>query len=236
MLQNVRVLSARRAYEFAVDELRVTMLSLPAVIASVQRIFQFQAVQVATPPETFGSVAITFPPGLVFAQGQFITEDQQAIPIRTLSVEPRRLVFDVAAPSKTLDVITAAFLTFAESIHSPDGSAVVGQPQRMLEHSELSFDWPVQLENAFSPLLWKTIQSHVVARSGIEHAQLAPTISFYLQSPGAGFPGATATGHGLLQLTYRADTTLEDGHYFSRAPLPTDEHIAYLEEVERSLQ
>lgn len=237
MPQNVRILSARRAYEFAMDELRVTMLSLPTVIAQLQQIFQFQAAQPITPPETFGPVPVTFPPGLVFAQGQFITEDQQLIFIRTLAIESRRIVIDVSAPSTAINPIAALFMQFATSIQSPDGSPVMGQPQRVLDHSELAFDWPALiLQHAYSPALWELIGSHITAPSGIDDAQVVPTLSFYLQPAEADFPGAIATGHGLLQLAPRAGTKPSEGHFFSRAPLPTEAHIAYLEVLERSLQ
>lgn len=235
MPQNIRVLSARRAYEFAVDDLRVTMLSLPSVIANIQQLFQFQAFQATTPPETFGPVPGTFPPGIVFAQGQFVTEDQQLIFIRTLAVEPYRLVFDVAAPSSSIEPLAALFMQIATSIQSPDGSPVLGTPQRVLEHSELVFDWSTQLQHAFNPALWRIIESDIIERSGIERAYVTPTVNFYLQPAGSDFPGAVSTGHGLLQLAPRAGTNPEDGHYFSRAPLPSDAHIAYLEAIERSL-
>lgn len=236
MPQDVRILSARRAFEFAVDELRITMLSLPAVIAQIQQLFQFQAAQVGTPPETFGPIPATFPPGLVFAQGQFIAEDQQLVFIRTLAIEPRRIVIDVSAPSSTIDPIASLFMQVAASIQSPDGSPVIGQPQRVLDHSEVAFDWSATaLQSAYSPALWELIGSHITVPSGIDHVQVVPTMSFYLQPAEADFPGATNTGHGLLQLAPRAGTKPAEGHYFSRAPLPSEAHIAYLEALDRSL-
>ena len=213
------------------------MLSLPAVITQIQQLFQFQAAQVGTPPETFGPVPATFPPGLVFAQGQFISEDQQLVFIRTLAIEPRRIVIDVSAPSSAIDPIASLLMQIAASFQSPDGSPVIGQPQRVLDHSELAFDWPATaLQSAYAPALWELIGSQIMVPSGIDHVQVVPTVSFYLQPAEADFSGVTNTGHGLLQLAPRAGTTPDGGHYFSRAPLPTDAHIAYLEALERSLQ
>src|SRR5258708_3755498 len=102
MPEQIAVLTSRRAYEFAADQLRLTILSTQPVYSQMQQAFQFQAVQVGTPQETFGPVPQTSPPGLVFGLGAAVSPEGQVIPIRALVFEPRRIVLDVAGPSQSV--------------------------------------------------------------------------------------------------------------------------------------
>lgn len=75
MPQDIKLIASRRAYEFPPDALRLTMLSLAPIVQRLQEIFAFQFAQVGTPSPTFGPVAQTLPPGLVFTMGTFASED-----------------------------------------------------------------------------------------------------------------------------------------------------------------
>ena len=96
MLEQVKLLASRRAYEFRPDDLRLSTLSIKPVQEQIQRLFQFQTAVMGSPMPTFGEVPATYPPGFVFNMGTWIAEDKQIIPIRLLHFEQRQIVIDVA--------------------------------------------------------------------------------------------------------------------------------------------
>src|SRR5229473_6611130 len=113
MLEHVKLLSSRRAYEFRTDNLRLSMLSIKPVQEQIQQLFQFQASVMGTPMATFGDVPIAYPPGFVFDMGVWISQqDKQLIPIRLLHFEQRRIVIDVTGPSSAITAIFEQLLHF----------------------------------------------------------------------------------------------------------------------------
>src|SRR5260221_5979497 len=102
MLEQVKLLTSRRAYEFRPDDLRISMLSTKPVQEQIQQLFQFQTAMMGTPIATFGDVPVTYPPGFVFDMGVWISQDKQIIPIRFLHFEQSRIVIDVAGPPVAL--------------------------------------------------------------------------------------------------------------------------------------
>src|SRR4051812_42762386 len=70
----ITVVSSRRAYVFRPPELRLAALSTQEVRQAIKEAFAFNDVQVTTPPESFGPVPTTVPPGLVFSVGRATRE------------------------------------------------------------------------------------------------------------------------------------------------------------------
>src|SRR5947209_3127631 len=105
MLEQIKLLSSRRAYEFRPDDLRLSVLSVKPVQEQITQLFQFQTSIMGTPMATFGDVPVTYPPGFVFDMGVWISQNKQVIPIRFLHFEQRRIVIDVAGPSFAITAI-----------------------------------------------------------------------------------------------------------------------------------
>src|SRR5215204_4310238 len=106
MPDRVRILSARRAYEFGRDDLRLTMLSSLEIRQRIQQQFNFEVAQVATPVQTFGPVPTSLPPGLVFDVGSArLPEGPSVLPIRFIHFEALRIVIDAVGPSASIDLV-----------------------------------------------------------------------------------------------------------------------------------
>src|SRR6185503_13027993 len=120
MLEEIKILSSRRAYEFRQDDLRLTMLSTKMVQQQFQELFQFQASMMGSPSPTFGDVPATYPPGFVFDMGVWVSPEQQPVPIRFLHFEQRRIVIDVAGSSESITAIFEQVKSFFSALHAPD--------------------------------------------------------------------------------------------------------------------
>src|SRR2546426_8674141 len=126
MLEQVKLLTSRRAYEFRPDDLRLSTLSIKPMQEQIQQLFQFQTSAMGSPMATFGDVPATYPPGFVFDMGVWISEDKQIIPIRFLHFEQRRIVIDVAGPSSAITAIFGQLRQFLAEIQVSYGSPIVG--------------------------------------------------------------------------------------------------------------
>ena len=69
MLEQVKILTSRRAYEFGADAIRLSTLSIQPIQQQIQQLFGFQSSTIGSPIPTFGAVPATYPPGIVFNLG-----------------------------------------------------------------------------------------------------------------------------------------------------------------------
>src|SRR5258708_20782431 len=132
MLEQVKLLTRRRGYEFRPDELRISMLSTKPVQEQIQQLFQFQTAMMGTPIATFGDVPVTYPPGFVFDMGVWISQDKQIIPIRFLHFEQSRIVIDVAGPSSAITAIFLQIRTFFSKLKIPNCKTIVAVAKAVL--------------------------------------------------------------------------------------------------------
>lgn len=237
MPQDVKILSSRRGYEFPVDELRLTMLSLAPVASAIQQAFNFQSAAVGTPSPTFGPVQETLPAGLILQNGAWLApSDQQIVPIRFINIEPRRIVIDIAGSSRYLDDVYSAVKDIFSRVKAPDGTPVVGNSSGTLDYSELTARLDV------TPDAWLSAPLRHALRKGLhlddhdESLILLPTITAQAVPPKQEFPGVIASNKNFLQFALRAGSTPDDPVYFSAAPLDTDAHLIYLEDLERAMR
>lgn len=230
MPENIAFITGRRAYEFRPDDLRLSMLSIKPIQDEIQRIFSFQSSSIGTPMPTFGEVQLTVPPGLIFNSGVWISPENQLVPIRFLNFEPRRIVIDVGGSSAALTPIFERLQQFLAEIQAPDGSPIIGEPENILDYSEISARFPFDLDTIISPPLRKLL-------SGIiKESALVPTLVTQSFSSGQVLSGtAVIYDPRAFTLASRVGSRLEDHIYFSGAPLETEKHIIYLKDLEAAL-
>ena len=138
MPADAKILTSRRAYEYAPDDIRLTVLSTPGVQLVIQQLFNFQGVQMGTPPGLFGPVPLTAPPGLVFGTGVHTLPDNTFIAIRALHIEPHIIIINVAGPSSDIDPVFARLTEVFGSWRAQDGTPTIGIPSHTLDYSEAS--------------------------------------------------------------------------------------------------
>ncbi len=234
MLKQVKLLASRRAYEFRPDDLRLSTLSIKPVQEQVQRLFQFQTAVMGSPMPTFGEVPATYPPGFVFNMGIWISEDKQIIPIRLLHFEQRRIVIDVAGPSSTITAIYEHLRHFLSELQAPDGSPIVGEPERVLDHTVISAQFPFSMDTVFAPPLRKLFSKVLNANS--EGLALMSTIVTQKHLAGKEITRlANPEESYALTLGPRIGTRPEEHIYLSSAPLDSEAHLSYLNELEATV-
>ncbi len=233
MSQDIKILTSRRGYEFAPDSIRLTVLSLPAVQGLIQDAFVFQVSGVGSPMPTFGAVPLTIPPGIAFNVGAY-SGNNGVFPIRLLHFEQRRVVLDVPGPSSMIDPIYQQLRELLKDVRSPDGSPVLGEPQRVLEYSEISLHLNIQPETLLSSQLL-SLYRNVLAPEGNDDLAIVPSISVQLSPRMDEYQGNNLPGRRALELSLRAGSTPEDRHFFSAAPLDSETHLHYLEQLESAL-
>src|SRR5947207_15196277 len=150
MLEQVKLLTSRRAYEFRPDDLRLSALSIKPMQEQITQLFQFQTAAMAVPMATFGVVPATYPPGFVFDMGVWISEEKQLIPIRFLHFVQRRIVIDVAGPSSAITAVLEQLRHFLSELQASDGSPIVGEPEHMLDQTVYTAQFPFPLEALFA--------------------------------------------------------------------------------------
>jgi hypothetical protein len=235
MMDQVKILTARRSYEFRPDELRLTVLSVAEIHDRIRKFFSFQAAGVGTPQQTFDSVPLTMPPGVALDFGTTQTPEADPTPMRFMHFEAQRIVIDVAGPSSAIDWTFDELQRILADKKAPDGSPVIGEPQSIRDYSEISghfdFDFEDMVAGPFLELAQETFKE--------EGKRVLPlSIKFQPVNTGAevhpGQIGLTAFSQG-NHIEFRAGTRPEDRTYFSTTSLPTDQHIAWLEALNQRL-
>lgn len=215
---------------FPLDSIRLTTLSTAEIPSTIQQHFDFQAAGITTPPETFGEVPATMPPGLVFNLGSIQSSEGVPTPIRFMHFERQRIVIDVAGPSSTIDRIFEQLLSLLNEVPVPDGSPVIGEPIDTIDYSEISARLSFDIEDLFSePLLAAAQSAFVGNQEGIKALPVSITIQITEPSTAIEQP---ATGQ---QMQIRAGTRPDERTYFSVVGSTTDNNLAWLEALDRRL-
>lgn len=237
MPEEIKIVASRRAYEFRPDDLRLSALCIKPVQEQIQNLFQFQSALMGTPIATFGEVPATYPPGLVFNMGMLLTPNEQLVPIRLLHFEQRRVVIDVAGTSSALTPIFERLRQFLADLHTPDGSPVIGEPEQVLDYSVITAQFSFSLDAMFASPLRKLF-AKVNSTTGSSE-ELALSSTFVMQTNPVGQEIArVASPEDSFAFTFapRAGTKPEEHIYLSSAPLDSDAHLSYLNELEASLR
>ena len=236
MPKNMKVLASRRAYEFHADDLRLSLLSMKPVQAQIQQLFQFQTAVMGQPLPTFGEVPSTYPPGMVFDMGVWLTPEKQLIPIRFLHFEQRRIVIEVAGPSSIIPAIFDRLQQFLSELRAADGSPVIGKPERVLDYSEITAHFSCSLDALIVPSLRNLFVK--VANKDVKDNGLWAVPMFVIQTVPSYEKIATLAGPGdsrAFSLALRIGTSPEEQIYLSNAPLDSETHLSYLDELESIL-
>lgn len=230
---NVKVLTARIGYEFTLDDLRLSMLCTNAIMQQIADTFKFRAFGVATPQATFGPVPNALPAGAVFQLGTWaIPDNSQTVPIRFLNIELQRIVIDVAGPSSALSAIYQRLHEVVSSVTAPDGSPIIGKPVRTLHFSELSITLPIALDSILAPEVRALLTQYLPIGRDDDNASLAPSFQVRRISDLSPFSGSLEAGDGYtLTLSPRASISPDQRVVYSGAPLETERHIRFINEL-----
>lgn len=236
MPEQIKLLTSRRAYEFHADDLRLSTLSLKPIQEQIQQLFHFQSSTMGTPIPTFGDVPATYPPGFVFNMGVWLSPEQQIIPIRFLHFEQRRVVIDVAGPSTAITAIYEQLLLFLHQMQAADGSPIIGQPERILDYSEITSQFQLSLDEMFISSLRKLFTKTVIPIESKQPLTLVPTLALGAYQNNQELNATPNPNESqTFTLTLRVGTRPEERIYFSAAPLDSEAHLTYLANLEAAL-
>src|SRR5436309_6267751 len=174
MLEQVKILTSRRAYEFGADAIRLSTLSIQPIQQQIQQLFGFQSSAIGAPISTFGAVPATYPPGIVFNLGVWIHQEEQIVPIRFIHFEQNRIVIDVAGPTVAIDGIAERLFHFLSGLQAADGSPVVGEPKRVNDYSEITAQFPCPLDAIFSRPLQRLLSKTMSIGGGDKSKTMVP--------------------------------------------------------------
>jgi hypothetical protein len=236
MPQDLTILTSRRAYEFRPDDIRLTMLTLPVIQQALTATFNFQNVGVGTPQPTFGDVPVTVPPGWAGDLGMMAAEDGQPIPVRFIHFEPRRIVIDIGAPSHFLDRAYELVREVTDVYQAPDGRPVLGNPVAIKDYSEVTARLDLDPLSLFPAPLVELLRKTMNAPVDRSDSTLVPTIYVSSASNTAEFPGSVRPDSTVLQLSLRLGSRPGALMYFSGAPVESDLHLTYLNDLESTMR
>ncbi len=237
MLEQVKLLASRRAYEFNPDMLRLTTLSIELVQQQLRQLFSFQSSTVGSPIPTFGVVPVSYPPGAVFNLGVWIYHEEQIVPIRFIHFEQNRIVIDVAGPSTAIDEIAERLFHFLSGLYAADGTPVVGEPKRILNYSEITAHFSQPLEVVFAEPLRRLLGKVTEVGADDESRVILPTIALQAFSRDEVIQAIpSANDAHAFTLALRSGTRPDEYIYYSGAPLDSETHLNYLNELEEMLR
>jgi hypothetical protein len=218
------VLSARRAYVYPVDGIRLSVLCTTVIQDELRRAFSFQAAAVAPPPQIFGELPPTSPPGLVLEVGE-LKMGHNVVPIRAMMFNARQVIVDVAAPSSSIDRVKRKLDRVIARFKAPDGQPVLSAASGSLDQSDMVFEADFPLSIGLSPEVWQALTS-------IVPSDQTPVGGLLLR-------GVSGDIFSDIRMAYslepRADTNLSDHRWFSSTPLNTEEHTTYLSRLVAAL-
>jgi hypothetical protein len=232
MASNRKILSARRSYEFSMDGIRLSVLSLPHVEEVIKQAFGFRVSTIGTPQATFGVVPNTLPPGLVFNLGAW-PGATHIVPIRFMHFEQRRIVIDVVDASSAIDGVYQHLRELLGSLEAPDGGPAIGKHNNFFDYTEISAEYLFGLENLLSEAMVASTADMLTAAGLAGDKVIVPTVSLQFQAPSEEYQGLSAD-NTLIQIGVRAGTRPRERVYFSAAPFDSDTHIAYLHRLEKA--
>lgn len=237
MLEQVKILTSRRAYEFRTDAIRLSTLCIQPIQQQIQQLFSFQSSAIGSPIPTFGAVPTTYPPGIVFNLGVWIHQEEHIVPIRFLHFEQNRIVIDVAGPTVAIDGIVDRLFHFLSGLRAADGSPVVGEPIRVLVYSEITAQFPYPLDAIISRPLRRLLSKTIHTGIGNKSMTMVPVVAIQAFPTDEVLPAVpSANDPHAFTFSLRSGTRPEEHIYFSSAPLDSEAHLAYLEELATSLK
>jgi hypothetical protein len=228
---DVTVISARRIFDFKFDDLRLSMLTSQTYRTQLQELFRFTSVVVGPPQPTLAQVVNMDPPGLTFAMGEWVDpRDNSLIVVRKITVEPIRIVIDVAAPSDRIEPIYAMLRAWADTIQVPDGGPCIGEPFAVHDLSEVTATLEVPLSAILQPAAVKAIGRARPNEEDGADLQIVPAFSFRFVPEGEDFQPGPSPATFLLE--HRAAVPVEEGRWYSHALLDTTRHLEVLGALE----
>jgi hypothetical protein len=230
--EDVRLLTARRAYEFRPDDLALATLQLAQTRDKIQAAFSFQAANNGVVPGLFGPTTIQLgQQGIVFQNGTLVVSDRPT-PIRLMQIEPTRIVIDVMASSSVIDSVFEHLVGALGDVRTADDHAVIGDPLRIRDFSELSGRFRFSLKDLFPPSVFEAF------RRGLGNEAGTPVPAIFFESlpegqPYGGIPDVQSTT--IVRFAPRAGYKPEDQVYYSGALVNTDAHLKYLQGLEAAI-
>lgn len=237
MASETRIITARRAYEFRPDQLRLSAISIPRIQNYIRQHFNFELAALGTPQQTFGEVPATMPPGVVFNFGTVPADNDdlgESVMIRFLHFEARRIVVDIAAPSAAIDIVFKQLMGLFAGARTPDGTPIIGEPDRIRDYSEITRHVPHSPEALISSDLRDIISSALPRGGDVGIRILVPSLRVAQVAPNQEYAGSGIMPPDPDAFVYelRGGTQPSEQVYFSAAPLATDAHLIYLDRLE----
>ena len=224
MLTDVRIISSWRAYLFRGDDIRLSMLTTPQVMEALDTAFNAEELSIQTPPSLFRRHRLTNPPGLVLSHGSWVGPDEEGVPVRAIHASADQIVISIAGPSKYIDLIYDRLVTVVNQIPAPDGGSIIGHPVETKDRSVVSF----RLQGLTELLRPPALMSAVKTVSGLK-GDLVTAVRFVPWPGSEDYDVDPTLRHREFALEPLSGWPPELGAFRSIAPLPSDEHLSYLE-------
>jgi hypothetical protein len=226
---NTRVITTRIARKYPMDGIRLSALSTQPAMDAIHKRFRFNSHSIATPMPTFDPMEQTFPPGIVFDIGTGVTEEKNVFSLRFLHITRQLIVADVAATTDEAELIMQQLDEVLAGFPSFDEKPLLGTPEEILHYSEVICNASTSLLHLFKPQFTDIMASLLHPN---QEMTISPTLNFQLEpshQPSAG--SISSSSSRTVQLSYRAGTRPDELVIFSAAPLPSDQHVAYVEQL-----
>ncbi len=222
-MKDISDLEVRQTRIFPIDTLPITRLLTPAVMKGFNERFGWGGTE-------------TVEGDIVLKPGFFPGPDaKDAVIIRSLQFNMRRLILSVVGDSATANIVFDAIATFFED----QAQWTRTEPIVLVEDTgcvvTLAFDWTALVAPAFREFALGTMERFgKYARPEIRGMGFGLRFAYPAVPPELQERGVTL-GERVLTIEPRLNVPLAERRYYTNSPSDSDTHIALLESLEHAL-
>ena len=234
-MRDVRELLVVQIRLFPADQIPLDLLAAPSAQQALVESFSFQESGVGLP-----WMGIQIPgtaPSITLPQGEFTDEKGSKVSIRSLEIQPRRIVTRVAGTSEQAD---AFFRRFREVIselapeRAPDLTDVVYKAEETSCVVTLGFELSQIFRRNVSTFVRRRLARAASAptiRANVEPTKFTARIAYEVNEPSLKEHGITLNPKEFV-IEPRAGTPTKSRIFFTKSPFPSSVHLELIQEFE----
>lgn len=231
-MDNIRELLVVQVRLFRVDAIRLDAFASPSTREGLTQKFGFRASSGGYSPLPIQGVQ----QAVVFQDGEFESQGSR-IGIRSIEIEPRRILTRISGESSAANEFFDQFLEVVKSTASVDLSSAIYTAEETTCIANLNLDFGNLLNPKISDFLTKRLSEAASVFGTVANAnpsRIVARLTFDVQDGSLRDHGITVNPKEFI-IEPRQNTPSDDRIFLTKSPLPSEIHFALLEELEELL-
>ena len=241
-MKNIRELSVLQIRLFPVDTIPSIQPLYSILAETIGRTFQFQGYGNSEVIPGFGGLPMPpilpgQPLSLDFQGGRFQIDDRGILFINSLSIEGRRIILQVSGTSEQADSLFESIKAIMISIW-PTSELGLSEIVYKAEETTCIADLDLDFSSLFRAKLLSFLEGRLAdvisnqrVDANVQTSGLKVKVAYQVKDPSISGHGITLNNKDVI-IEPRVNTPYDAGIFFTKSPLPTNQHFMFLEEFE----